>query len=489
MQVPVGKQLQTSRGLLTVRIEETMTLDFDLGSGSQYVDAGTIDGRMLIDFELNRSALMDKLDRVESPSLSDKLNMFLENWSLDKTDSGTVELVYGQLLFKGAEPLGVDSTLTLGGSFGVQSLRSTSPDDLKRKLRTEETYETTYEELSAEVSEFLEREGIATNPSFSAPVHIQAKANPAVKGTNFTLTVKNNERWPIQEVTVKVDMPQEVGREVELGHWVTADDDANRRDGYVEKDVAGVDDSSSSYDPEENVYTFEIDFLAGVHEEAGSEREIKFYVPARAQQDLKEVSGRARFTRNTPFSNLFPTAVFDAGGHRLDNRTVEINPTGHVDATFSTPTEEISVSSVQEVNKRFQVEGVLPEEAKNRVEEVLKDRGVEGTEARMTENRNMRDGKEVVRYEGGVKNGEILVGDTRIRVNVDVQGEIRTANRETTRGEDENLPAERRSVATEYGQTNINVRGTGSNQRVVDDYITDLRDELQVTLNSISEAM
>jgi len=487
MRVPIAKDLATRRGLLDIRMEETMRLDFDMGAGEEYVDTGTIDGRMLVDFELNRSALMDRLDRLESPSLSDKLNMFFEDWSLDGVDTTSVDLEYGQLLLRGAEPLGLDSTVVLGGTFDTHTLQSTSPEALKRHLRTEQNYETTYDELAEDVAAYLDREGIAADPSFSAPVHIQAKADPAVEGTNYTLTLKNNEQWPIHTIAVKVDMPPEVGREVAIGHWIPADDDASgSRSGYVEENVHGV---SGSYDPEENSYVFDVDGLAPA-DQAGSEWEVRFHVPARAQRDLDSVTGMARFTRDQPFSNLMPVAVFDAGGHRLTDGNVDVNATGHVEATFSTPTADITVSSVQEVRKEFQVEGVLPRNAVTEIEEVLTNRGVEGTETRdPTENRDMRDGKEVTRFRGGIKNGSVLVGDTRIEINVDVEGDTRTADRETSRQVDENLPAERRSVATEYGRTGVTVRGKGTDQQVVDEYVSDLRDEIHVSLKSLSEAM
>jgi hypothetical protein len=467
-------------------MEETMNLDFDLGSGNKYVDTGSIQGRVLVDFELNRSPLIDRLDRLESPSIMDKVNLFLEDWSLDGINRNEIRLNYGQLLFRGAEPMDMDPTIPLGGTFDRNTLRQTSPEDLKRNLRTERNYETTYEDLAEEVAAYLDREGIVANPSFSAPIHIQAKANPAVKGTNFTLTLKNNERWPIHTVTVKVEMPPEVGREVEIGHWIPDDDDAGTQSGHIESTASGV---SGSYDPEENTFDFDVDGLSESGE-GNAEREIHFHVPARSQRDLSTVAGEAQFTRDQPFSNLMPVAVFDAGGHRLDGNSVGINATGHVKASFSTPTADITVSSVQETRKEFQVKGVLPEEAITEIEELLKERGVSGTEVRTPEEkRNMRDGKEVVKLKGGIKNGSILVGDTRIEINVDVSGDVRTANRETSRETGENLPAERRSVATEYGRTGVTVRGKGTDQQVVDEYITDLRDELHVTLKSLSEEM
>jgi hypothetical protein len=90
MNVPVSEQLSTKRGLVEVWIEETMDLDFDLSGEGEYVDTGAVEGRIQVDFELNRSELMDRLDRAESPSVSDQLNMFLEDWSAGSMDTDRV---------------------------------------------------------------------------------------------------------------------------------------------------------------------------------------------------------------------------------------------------------------------------------------------------------------------------------------------------------------------------------------------------------------
>lgn len=475
MKIPVSDELTTSRGLLDIRMEETMSLAFNLSDQGQYVDTGAIKGRILVDFELNRPALIDRLDRLDSPSITDRINMFLEDWSLDDTETEKVQLNYGQLLFKAAEPMGIDPTITLGGSFDVETLRSTSPENLTQELRTEKSYETTYDDLSDQVSEYLEREGVVADPRFSAPIHIQAKANPAVRGTDFTITIENNEYSRIHTITVGIDMPAKVGREVTLGHG---------------EDGSPADGITGSYDPERQMFSIDVDGLGSASDSDSAERDIRFHVPGRAQDTLDELVGTAEFTRDQPFSSLIPVAVYDAGGHRVGGEEVSVNASGHVEAQFEANTAEIAVGSTGKVQKNFRVEGVIPTQAVTEIEEVLQDRGVSDAKTEDPEpSRDMREGTEVTRFSGGIREGRVLVGNTRVEINIDIKGERRTANRETARETDENLPAERRSIAEEYGWTGVTVNAEGADQEVVDEYVSGLRDELQVRLESLSEAM
>lgn len=476
MNVPVSEQLSTKRGLVEVWIEETMDLDFDLSGEGEYVDTGAVEGRIQVDFELSRSELMDRLDRAESPSVSDQFNMFLENWSAESMDTDEVELNYGRLLLQGAEPTELPSDIQLGSTFDTEELRTTSPDDLTRELRKERTYEMTYEELADDVAAYLEREGIVADPSFSAPVHIQATAIPSEHGTDFTITVENNEFVSVNDVRVTVEMPQEIGREASVSHQGD-----NAGDWTSEPAVTG------NYDPEEGVFAFDVRSLSSAGEQ-GSEREIRFNVPARARGTLDRLSGEARFSREGPFSNLQPVAVFDAGGHRLTDDLGKVDSRGHVDATFFTPIDAITVGSRATVQKRFQIEGVTPTDAFAEIENIVNDRGIEGADFDSpSQTRDIREGK--AKYEGSIRNGSVLVGDTRISLEIHVDGEVRSSDRETSRDTEENLPAERRSITVDYGNTGVNVIGRGADQQVVDDYVTDLRDELQLSLRSISEAM
>jgi len=478
MNIPVSKDLSTSRGLVEVWIEETTNLDFDLSGDGEYVDTGAVEGKIQVEFELNRSELMNRLDRAKSPSIKDQINMFLEDWSDDAMNKNKVNVNYGRLLLKGAEPTELSTELSLGQTFDARKLKQTSPDDLKRELRKELNYKMTYDDLEDDVKQYLQREGIAANPSFSAPVHIQAKSKPSDTGTDFTIVVENNEQTVIKPITIKVDMPQSIGTETSLGH----DYSSNNDEKWVsESDVTG------SYDPEDQKFVFDVKSLEPANKES-SKREIRFHVPGRAQDTLKEISGVAEFTRNTPFSNIEPVAVFDAGGHRLDSKLGAVSSTGRIEATFQTPTDAITVSGIAKVQKRFQVKGVTPIDAFQEIEDMLKDRGIEGADFKSPdESRDIREGKAT--YDSSIRNGSVLVGDTRVSLDIHVDGEVRASNRETSRDDDENLPAERRSVTVEYGKTGVNIIGKGADQGVVDDYVTDLRNELQMSLRSIAEAM
>lgn len=479
MNIPVTKDMSTKRGLVEVWIEEIMDLDFDLSGNGQYVDTGSVEGRIQVDFEIDRTELMSRLERANSPNVYDRLNAFLEDWSLDAVNSRTATLDYGMLLVKGAEPTELESTVELNSTFSADDLQSTSPEDLKRELRQERTYETTYDELAEDVGEYLEKEGVAVDPSFSAPVHIQATAIPAKNGTDFTIVVENNELTSIDSIVVDTEMPPNIGREVRLGHANSEESD----DWTSEPAVSGT------YNPEDRSFQFKVNSLSPTNEE-GSSREIRFHVPARAQATLNELSGEAQFTRYKPFSNIEPVAVFDAGGHRLGADLGGVDATGHIEASFSTPTEAITVGSAGRARAEFQMKGVAPTAAFTEIEEIIKERGIEGASySSPTQSRDMREGQEVTKYSGSIKDGSVLVGDTRISVNIDVSGDVRSADRETARETDDNLPAERRSVSVEYGRTGVKIRGEGTDQEAVDDYVTDLRDELRMSLQSIAEAM
>lgn len=479
MNIPVSKELATSRGLIEVWIEETMNLDFDLSGDEQYVDTGAIEGDMQVDFEVNRSELIERLDRAEEPSINDRINMFLEDWSVDAMDTDKVHLDYGRLLLRGAEPTELDAGVELGETFDPDELRTTSPEELRRKLRKEWTYETTYDDLADDVSTYLEREGIAANPSFSAPVHIQASALPMEGGTDFTITVENNEPTSIREsIEVEVEIPPEVGREVTLGHA----GDHEHLSNWVGRDAV-----SGNYDPEKEAFVFHMTSLS-VAGDPGSEREIRFNIPARAQGTLDQVSGTARFVRDKPFSNIVPEAVFDAGGHRLDDDLGKVDATGRVKAAFRTPTSAITVGKTSAVQKRFQVEGVTPTDAFPEIENIVKDRGIDSAEFDTPEPvRDIREGK--TKFAGEVRNGKVLVGNIRIGIDIEITGEVRSSDKQTSREDDENLPAEQRSVTVEYGTTGVDIKGRGADHGVVNDYVTDLRDELRMSLQSMSEAM
>lgn len=448
MIIPVSRDMMTGHDeLVEVRLEETIDIDFDLSGDGAYADAGEVEGRMLVDFEVNRSELLKKIDRGEEIPMTDKINAFLEEWSEEKVNTDRVELEYGQLLFRGAEPVGISSAFELQQSFNPSQLRSNSPEEIKRELRIEESYKTTYDDIADDVQSYLKREGINTDISFNVPVHIQAKANPAVEGADYTIELANNESVGIKRITVEVNMPPEIGREVVLGH-------SGDREGEWSSERA-VD--SKGYDPEEKKYVFSVSSLSPTGRE-GASREIRFHVPAKAQRTLREISGEAKFTRGQPFSNLVPVALFDAGGHRIASFNREdrqqsgevgnITAKGHINATFETPVQDITVGTTAGVSKRFQVEGVVPFNSVTKIEDILTERGIKNYHTKeLEQNRNMREGQEFEVYNGGFEEGHILVDGTRIRIDIGVKGQVRSSDRESIREADENLPAERRSRA------------------------------------------
>lgn len=474
MELPVSSELVTTKGMLDIRIEETASVEFDLSDEKeQYVDIGRISGRIVVDYQINRSGLIDRLDRISEPTVKDHINMFLEDWSLDNVVHGEVDLNYGKLLLEGTNPMDLDDTYQLGDSFSQDRLRSLSPEDLRRELRTETSYETTYDEIEAEISRQLEREGITERVDISTPVRLQARSNPRVEGTDFTITVENTQPHRIIQATINIEMPAKIGREVNIGH------------------TSGGTDTSmieGSYDPERGRYTIDVQ---GIPKSTnGGVVEIPFYVSKTAPKSLDRLDGDAEFVRRTPFSDLNPVEVFDAGGYPLGGETVaDVSSRGKITASFQTPVSEITIDQQGDITKKIQVDGVPPGETTIRkIEERIQERGVTDYEqGEITESRNMREGTELTRFQTAFTGGIVRYQGAEIRVTVKVDGERRTAQRESSRDADENLPAERKSVTTETGHTGVTITGDGIETDKVDEYVSELRDDLKMTLTSLSE--
>ncbi|ELZ20212.1 hypothetical protein C475_20602 [Halosimplex carlsbadense 2-9-1] len=460
--------------MLDIRIEETASVDFDLSDEEdQYVDVGQITGRIVVDYQINRSGLIDRLDRVAQPSVSDRLNMFLEDWSLDGAVPGRVELNYGTLLLEGTNPMDIDNTYDLGDTFSQDRLRSLSPEDLRRQLRTETDYETTYDAIEDEIDRQLEREGIRESVDIPSPIRLQARSNPRVEGTDFTITVENTQPHRIVQATINIEMPAKVGREVDVGHT----------DGAA--DTSMVD---GRYDPERGVYAIDVQGIP--RSTNGGEVEIPFHVGKAAPRSLERLDGEAEFVRETPFSDLNPVAVFDAGGNPLGDESVaDVSSRGKITASFRTPVSEITIDQQGDITKKIQVQGVPPgERTIRKIEERIQERGVSGYEQDdITESRNMREGTELTRFQTAFRGGIVRHQGAEIRVTVKVDGERRTAQRESSREADENLPAERKSVTTETGHTGVTITGDGIETDKVDEYVSELRDDLKMTLGSLSE--
>lgn len=465
--------MTTQAAPIDVRIEERAHADYDLSSDGQYVDLGAVEGRLLVEYEVNRGELMELVERAEEPSVRDRVNMFLENWTHDPSDAETLQLNYGRLSLRGTGPLDeVDRDVSLRTELPAERVEETSPSDLKRELRQEIEYETTHEDLESDIRAHLEREGVPPSEyELGEPIHIQARADPvadedeSVFGTEFTIAIRNNRRFPTRTSRVTVEMPPEIGREVSLG-----------------------DHTEGTYNPSDEEYEFTLSPL-----ESGEEGQISFVVPPSAGRDLESVTGEAEINTDHTFSYLWPDAVFDAGGRKVydmsddtGSEMAEVRATCSVEASFHTPTAEITVGEGAKITRRLTVEGVTPPDAAREIESILGRRGLDATGPDLTEERDMHEGTEVTRFTGEFKDASVVVEDTRIAVNVAIQGERRTGEVEAEREEGEDLPAQRRNVSMAYGRVGVDVTGRGTDNEKVDDYVNDLRDDIQMTLESMA---
>lgn len=469
----------TDRELVAVRVEERATADFDLSGRGDYVDLGEIEGRLVVEYEINRGALMDRIERGREPSLSDRLNMFLEEWTLNPNDVERLELDFGRLLLRGTDPVDdVPETVVLDETVDADEVENRSPSDIKRDLRREMTYSTTFDALEADIRDHLEREGIPPSEyELGAPVHIQARADPIAEdegdviGTEFTVTVENNRDFDLHPSELRLSMPPEIGREVELRG-----------------------DTAGTYNPADEMFEFTVPEIEGTTGTDVNAAELTFLVPPSAGRDLEVVEGEAELDTGVTFSHLMPHALFDAGGRKtfdyagsVDRKMASIQTTATIEATFHTPTDEVLVGEGADVEKRISVEGVTPPQAISEVEQVLGRRSIDATTPDLSESRNMREGEEVTEFQGEFRNGSVVVQGTRIAISVKITGQRRTGEVEAERTAEEKLPAERRSVSMEYGRTGLVIQGRGADWEKVDSYVSDLRDDLQMSLESIAE--
>lgn len=479
MEVPIREDMATQNAAVEIRLEERTRAEFDLSGANEYVDLQDIDGRLILELDVNRGALMDMIDRAEDPGIKDQLNMFLEDWGLRDGTAETLELNYGTLLLEGTEPVGdLDRQVPLEKSVERDRLEETSPSDMRRELRQEITYETNHDELVEDIKAYLDREGI--NPDdfeFGEPFQIKAQAeaventNEDLFGTEFTIAIKNQRvigRDPVvrgerkddpmaaDHGWVRVDMPPEIGREVE--------------------------DDTTSYDPSEEQLEIRIDGIP-----QGVEREVSFVVPASAGRDLERLAGEVEIQMRTPFTYLAPTAVFDPSGRRIraGEDTVSLATSGTFEAGFETPTSAIMKRDIAEISKGIQVEGITPPEAREEVENILRRRGISAEFGGMKEEKDMREGVEVRKFNADWLNGSVLVEDTRISVDIYLSGHRSAGERRAATGDDEeDLPTTEQSVAISYGVSGIDIQGRGADYDKVDDYISELRDEIQLRLQN-----
>ena len=479
MKILVTEDMMNDRKAVDVRIEEIADVSFDLSESGSYVDIGEIQGRLLVEYEINHGAIREELERAKDPGVAERLNMFLEEWSIQSDERSKLEIEYGSLLMRGTEPLDqMRDHLPLTASIHSQEFEQTSPEDLKRELRQEHQYTVSYSDLEADIKTYLEREGVNTDQvALGAPVHLQARAEPMADderdlyGTAFTMSVQNQVPRRLDPSRLRVSMEPPIGRE-----------------------VVTLDGTEGSYNPAEEEFVFEVPEIAPSTGQKPTVGELEFVVPRSAGRDLEELTGSATLNTTQPFTNYLPEAVFDAGGRKLYDRRWEDNPvyanvqtTCSIEADFSTPTSDIMVGETAQVEKKISVEGITPSRAESEIESVLRQRGIDASGGVSEKGSELREDAEVTQFSGTFSGGSVVVGDTRINIEVSVNGERRTGESSTERSSGETLPAKRRNVSFDYGRTGITVRGRGADAQKVDSYLSDLRDELRLELESVAK--
>lgn len=476
MEVTVTEEMMDDRNAVGIRIEEVANLSFDLSESGEYVNIGKISGRLLIEYEVNHGQVREEIERARNPKTKDKANAFFEDWSLEAVDPSTLEINYGSVLFRGTEPIdAIPEQFTLTATLSTQEFEQTPPEDLKRELRQEKGYTVAYDHLESDIKAYLEREGINTDQmSLGSPVHIQARAEPIAEGdvfgTEFRLTVENQAPRELESSTLRVSMPPQIGREIRLD-----------------------DETTGSYDPAEEEFVFDVPRIPPA-EGQPMVHELTFLVPQEAGRDLERVEGSATLNTSQPFTNYLPEAVFDAGGNKIyddkapaESNYATVDPTCSIEADFSTPTSEILVGDVADVTKKIRVDGVTPPQAYTEIESVLNQRGIDATGSGVSEGEEIREGANVTEFSARFNEGSVIVGDTRITVDISVNGERRTGETGTERSSGEELPAKQRNVTMDYGHTGIQVIAKGADPQKVDSFASDLRDEIKLSLQSIAE--
>jgi hypothetical protein len=485
MEIAVTDELTNNRKAVDIRIEEVANISFDLGESGQYVDIGEISGRLLIEYELNHGKIRNQLENARSPGIGDRIRAFLEGWSIAAIDTERINIDYGELLMRGTEPLdAVPERIPLTASIPRAEFVQTPPQDLKRQISDERRYSLSYDDLESDIRAYLEREGINTNQvSLGSPVHLQARAEPIAEdaeeredrtdlyGTKFTISVENKSPRQIDPSTLSVSMPPRVGRE-----------------------VVTLGQTAGSYNPASEEFTFDLPPINAATRGRPVTYELSFVVPRAAGEDLERIQGTAVLNTRQPFSNYLPEAVFDAGGRKKYDPSwdggppyVDLHTTCSIQATFSTPTSDIMVGESAKVEKKINMEGVTPVRAEETVESVLRQRGIDASGGVSKEGTKLREDVEVTKFAGEFTGGSVIVGNTRINIDVDISGEVRTGEARAERSSGEALPAKQRNVSIDYGRIGITLRGRGADAEKVDSYLSELRDELRVSLESIAE--
>ncbi|MFB6242788.1 MAG: hypothetical protein ABEH80_01700, partial [Halobaculum sp.] len=327
----------------------------------------------------------------------------------------------------------------------------------------------------------------------ATPARRQASGGHAqdLYGTEFSITVENRAPREVGPSTVRVAMRPRIGREV-----VT-------RPG-----------TEGSYNPEDGVFEFELSGLSSDLDTPAARERIEFVVPQSARAALDRLEGTAVLNTSRPFTNYLPEAVFDAGGRKVYDAAVDetddsgdsdssseqssdesgetapyasVNWTCSIQAEFYAPTDEIVAGSGAEIEKRIVIDGLPPTKAESKVERTLAQRGIDTTGGITEQGTETREGTQVTTFDGEFADGSTVVDGARITISIGVTGERRTGEMARKESTDDNLPAKQRNTTFEYGRTGLTIRGRGADPETVEQYLADLRNELQLSLESLAE--
>jgi len=455
--------------ILRLTLEETVNADFNLGSNEEYIDLGDINGRLLIEPHFNRGAMVEVAESTDDPPALFNIKKFINDWD-DIPSTNILNIVYGNFLFQGTEPLDMPSEVPVSIEATANEIKSRSPDEIRNALRQEIQYSTTYEQIETQVEQYLDKNGISIDQvDIGIPVHIRAKAKPFTEsdgdsGVRYDLTLNNMSNETVHVSKLSIDMPAEIGRGVKIAK---------------ESDV-----KSGDFNPEKSAYELDVGTVS-----ANQKQEVSFKITQRAKGELNNVEGVLVFEKDNLFSDISLQGFFDAGGRQASANMVEINTTGTFATTFSADSSDIMLGSREGVSKKFQVEGVTPTKAMEIIGEILKQRDLGADRKNLEKGEQLSD--DSVKYtDGGFTGGTVTRGETKVSINVRVNGEKKVAQKQRGSNDmesDETLPDIQRQTTTEYGRTGIRIKAKGNEVKKVDDYATDLRREIQMDLESIAE--
>jgi hypothetical protein len=480
--VPMTEARVGSDKILDVNIEETIEAEYDLGSTGEYVNISDIKGRLVIEPEFNRGAMVEVAERIENPSLTNKIKLLLQTWTIDNNKgledikaSNDVELDYGTLLFRGAEALDLPDKYDVSVEYSTDEIKDTSPDEMRNDMRVEGKYRTEYANIETEIEKYLDQNGVSVDQvDIGIPLHVRAKAESFAdddngdSGVRYEITLNNKSRDTLYPSQVTLKMPPEIGRGTKIAESGDVDE--------------------GSYNPEKEAFEFNLDSIS-----PNTEMVAALKVTQEAKGELSYVNGEVDFEKDNPFSDFKLQGFYDAGGIKGksdegDTKSVEINTVGSFLTSFTAETSEIMVGGQRTVNKGLSVEGITPQQAMDNIEEILRQENIGADRKELQKAEELAD--DSVKFKGGFSNGSVMKGETQIGIEVDVKGSRKVAQKQRGSDDmdsDETLPDIQRQTTTEYGRVGVTIKATGNNLDTVDQYVTRLRKDVQMDLESISE--